>query len=135
MIKTKVSDIADRFAILAMKAKYSPDAEKELESYSDEMTVLLRIADGNNLLREFLLAIVNLSESNAKTWENEAAIRNEYPADPASGGKPLDFAEIGKRAVAIREHNKDRLEAKRKIDVLFGDVSDVKIDHASQDKP
>ena len=132
MIKMKASEIADRFSILAMRAKFSPDAEKELESYSEEMTVLSRVADTNGSLREFILAIVSLGEANAKVWGLESAIRNEFPADPANGGKALDLAEIGKRAIAIREHNKDRLEAKKKIDVIFGEIPDTKVNHASE---
>ena len=114
-----------------MKSRLDAGAMKELSFYSDEVASTLRVADDKHFLFDLVSAIVDLSEANAKIWGLEAAIRNEFPADPAASCKPLDFAEIGKRAVAIREHNRDRLEAKKKIDAIFGDISDAKIDHLS----
>ena len=81
---------------------------------------------------ELVKALVILMEGNAKTWVVEAAIRQECPKDLAAGGPPPDLREIGRRALEIRSYNKIRCEAKAKIDEIFGDIPDRKIDHASQ---
>lgn len=143
----KVSDILDRWTILKMKARYDETSKKELALYDAEISTLIA-ADAKALRPgetsrttslSFLSIIADLMEANAKTWENESAIRNEYLQDPANNCKmrtgkerPMSLEEIGKRALAIREHNKQRVAAKAKIDQLFGQLPDRKIDHASE---
>lgn len=143
----KVSDVLDRWTILKMKARYDEAAKKELSLYDAEVAMLLKSESkslrpdevGRTSSLTFFSAIAELMEANAKTWENESAIRNEYIQDPANNanirtGKEhaMSLEEIGKRALAIRTHNKQRIEAKARIDLLFGQIPDRKVDHASQ---
>ena len=62
-------------------------------------------------------------ESNAKIWMLEGDIRK---------GKKMPLEEVGRRAILIRDHNKDRVAAKEQIDLMFGHTPDVKVDHASE---
>ena len=143
----KVSDVLDRWTILKMKARYDESAKRELALYDKEILTLLQkditsIRPGETTRMgslSFLGLMADLMEANAKTWENESAIRNEYISDPANNAnirtgkeRSMSIEEIGKRALSIRHYNKQRVEAKAKIDVLFGQIPDRKVDHASQ---
>jgi len=125
----KISDILDRWTILKMKARFDEDAKKELALYDESYYNLFK----NNLGMAACLStlIVELMEANAKIWENESAIRKEFANDPTSSQK-LQLEEVGRRAIIIRNHNKMRIEAKTKIDKLFGNIPDNKVNHASQ---
>lgn len=157
-MEMKQSEVLDRWTILRIKSKYDANAKKELELYDKELTDLIN-GDCENARpgerpRVFTLTFMglmcDLMEANSRIWENEAAIRNEYDRDPANnvvcggagqiihaGGKPsrLQLEEIGRRSMLIREYNAKRVKAKAQIDLLFGKISDVKIDHVSSDAP
>lgn len=125
----KVSDILDRWCILKMKARYDECAKKELVLFDAEAGKIFRGSNDGGM--ELISLVLDLMEANAKTWENEAAIRKEYDKD-ASSILELDLSEIGRRAMVIRGHNKQRVEAKAKIDAIFGQIPDKKVEHASQ---
>ncbi len=108
-------EIADRYTILRMKAAKAPQLMTELSRYSEEIVRL-------NIMRIWPLLLI-LMEMNAKIWMLEADIRN---------GKEMPLEEVGRRALAIRDLNKNRVIAKAEIDKLFNATPDVKIDHASQ---
>lgn len=112
-----------------MKSRFDKEILQELALIEEEA---YKILEKNNKVKLKMLGIIlDIMEANAKIWENEAAIRKEYDEDKASSGS-LDLVEIGKRALAIRDYNKIRLEGKSKIDVLMGQVSkEKKIDHIS----
>jgi len=146
-MQMKVSEVLDRWTILKMKARYDETARRELAEYDKEIITLL--ASNSTVPRPgemskmasltFISAMADLMEANAKVWENESAIRNEYMQDPANNCKirtgnehAMSIEEIGKRALAIRQHNKQRIQAKARIDQLFGQLSDRKVDHASE---
>lgn len=147
-MEMKVSDVLDRWTIVRMKARFDKDAKKELESYDAEVQALIKKDNANAApgfatkmsSHTFLGYMMELMEANAKIWENEAAIRNEYKDDPANhivragsppDGKVFDYEKIGQRALIIRDLNRQRVAAKSKIDKLFGQISDNKVDHAS----
>lgn len=134
-MRAKTSDILDRWTILRMKARYDKSgcAEQELKDYQLEIETLMR--DHGTLFRsfDFVSALLDLQESNAKVWENEAAIRKEFSGDPANSKiDDEDLAEIGRRTLIIRGYNKIRVQAKTELDRMFGDTPDVKVDHASE---
>ncbi len=108
-------EIADRYTILRMKAAKAPELLSELSKYSEEIVRL-------NIMRIWPLVLI-LMEMNAKIWMLEADIRN---------GKEMPLEEVGKRALAIRDLNKNRVLAKAEIDKIFKVTPDVKVDHASQ---
>jgi hypothetical protein len=141
----KRGDLLDKWTILVQKAKFDEVARRELGLVEEEIAGMIR----NELLfllgaKEgrppgmlsvaFLRSLVLLAIANGKSWENEAAIRKEYPGDLAAM-QELSLAEIGRRAIIIREHNKDRVEAKNAISTMFGQLPDNKVDHTSGGKP
>lgn len=135
-MKMSMGEVMDRYTILRMKARLSEDAAVDLSRYEDEiMCVIGRLAtEKRNLPDKGRLVIENLltlQEANSKIWMLEASLRDEYKGDPSNDG-PVTDAEFGRRARKIRDHNKMRVEAKKAIDVLFGDIPDVKVEHASQ---
>lgn len=124
-MQMKMSDVIDRWTILLQKAKFSEEARVELEAYTD----VVRGACDDKWY-DVILPTMSLMEANAKIWENEAAIRKEMPDDP-SAASTLTLEEIGRRALVIRGHNKQRCEAKQALDKYFDETPDVKVDHAS----
>lgn len=133
-MKTKLSDVADRWTILRMKLRFDPGLEDETDNHQIEvMEALSASASHTDRIYRFaplLESLLALAEANGRIWENEAAIRKEISADPAARGE-LSLAEIGARAVKIREYNKIRVDAKNRIDEFFGEAQDRKFEHAS----
>lgn len=67
-----------------------------------------------------------LYEINGKIWDLEADIRKGQLKD-------LTLEEVGKRAIAIRENNGQRVRIKSRIVSVTGaGYKDIKINHASQ---
>jgi ribosomal protein L7/L12 len=152
-MEMKQSDILDRWTILRIKSKYDANAEKEMALFDKELTDLINKDCENARPGErprvfsltFMGLLCDLMEANSRIWENEAAIRNEYDKDPANvwgGSAPqggccgktpgrLQLEEIGRRSMLIREYNAKRVKAKSQIDILFGKIPDVKINHIS----
>jgi hypothetical protein len=127
----KTSDFLDRLTILRMKARLDDSAKRELFDYMTELDEILGTERWQGSGPELIGAIIQLAEANAKIWITEAAIRKEFPEDPSASGE-LDLEEIGRRAIQIRGYNRLRIEAKKAIDVVFGEETDNKVDHASQ---
>lgn len=107
-------EVADRYTILRMKVSKAPDLMPELKKYSDEIVKL-------NIVRIWPLVLI-LMEMNSKIWMLEADIRN---------GAEMALEEVGRRALAIRDLNKNRVQAKAEIDKIFNVTPDRKVDHAS----
>ena len=126
-MKMSHGEMFDRWTILRMKARLDPDAAKDLERYDAEIDPIFNAGD----CVEILGHIAQLAEANAKIWLTEASIRQEYKDDPAAQ-QVLSLDEVGKRALEIRGYNRLRVEAKKALDILFGDTPDNKVDHASQ---
>lgn len=126
-------DFFDRYTILQQKAKFDEQANTELNMFNFELRNVLEDPKFKKVVAsaEFLQQLVLLSVANSKIWENEAAIRDTNKSDPANDRK-LTLEEIGRRTLIIREHNKQRVEAKNKINSLFGsDRQDNKVNHQS----
>lgn len=141
----KSGDFFDRWTILVQKAKFDETAKRELEMVERELMEMIKselcLMSGAKegfpvglLSVSFMRSLMRLAMANAKIWENEAAIRRQYVSDP-SANQELSLVEIGRRALVIRDHNKERVAAKNEIDVMFGDMPDNKVDHASGGKP
>ena len=126
-IAMKLSDLCDKWVILRMKVRFDPALATEEEVCRKEV---FRIMDGLPEAGEMILALLTLTEMNARIWEKEAAIRKEYKADLAAQGE-LDYEEIGRRAVTIRDYNRLRIEAKVALDRIEGRVPERKFEHAS----
>ena len=134
-MQMKKSEVFDRWTILLQKARFNDLAKKELETEFDpEVSIIMAGLVSNHIWSNTFLglikSIMQLQEANAKIWVLEASIRKEFPDDP-SAKKALSMEEVGERAIMIRDFNSLRIKAKKAIDEYFGEIPDVKVDHAS----
>jgi hypothetical protein len=130
-MKVKMSDFFDRFTILHMKARLDKNAKIELMKFKTELRRVKRDEVWSRSSDLLVPWIMQLAEANAKIWVKEASIRKEYVSDNEAD-QDLALNEIGKRALEIRDYNKLRIEAKNAIDQIYGDILDVKVNHASE---
>lgn len=107
-----LSEITDRFSILILKWIHGADVRDDLWEYAKECPINDPFFD---LLRV-----------NAEIWELESEIRQGKE-------EKISLEEIGKRALAIRNKNRDRIEIKNKIAIISKTFTEKKVDHASQD--
>jgi hypothetical protein len=130
----KTSDVLDRFTILRMKKRFDNRVDPEYKEVEQEVFQNILQLPAGAKTNDIVLLMLDLMEANAKTWENEAAIRRELPNDPSNTATVPDTAlsEIGRRTLIIRDHNKRRLVVKADVDKMFGQKSDVKVEHASE---
>ena len=107
-----LSEITDRFSILVLKWIHGVDVKAELMKYASECPVTEEFFD--------------ILKINAEIWGLESDIRQ---------GKEgvLGLEEVGKRALAIRNKNRDRIEVKNKIAAISKTFREIKVSHASQD--
>lgn len=115
-MKMPLSEIIDRYSILLLKHErlVSEDLSREIDLYKKEIN-----------FDTMKIYIDELYEINGKIWDLESDIRK---------GKEnlLGLEEVGRRAIAIRELNKQRVSVKNKIVKLTGEgFVDVKMNHAS----
>ena len=114
-IKVPLSEIIDRYTILKLKTErmgdLTPDQvinerpflEKEFESYNKAIDEFRR--KGIKVEKKW---IEKLYQNNAKAWDMESAIRHHKEKD-------LGFEEFGRRALKLRELNKERIAIKNEI--------------------
>ena len=115
-------EILDRLSIIQLKIERigEPHLKKEAEEY--EKAIREFEQKGVRVNKEWL---INLKIINGKIWDLESDIRK---------GKEhlLGLEEVGRRAIAIRELNKQRVGLKNKIVEETGlGFKDVKMNHAS----
>jgi len=111
-------EFIDRLCIVSKKALCGlPGAEKELACMMDD-------CKAKKINGEFLLAIIRIAQTNLTIWDLEHSVRN------AAEGS-VSLAEVGRRAIMIRNTNKVRIENKNILDV--GIRVEEKIKHLSED--
>lgn len=125
-MKPPLPEAIDKFSILSLKLErirnqeQIPSIKRELLFYK---TVIDEYrTDGFIIKDEWLETLI---EINSRIWDLEASVRQ---------GKEqgLGLEEIGKRALFIREINKERIEFKNEIAREIGmDFFEVKGDHLS----
>ena len=115
-MKMSVADMADKYSICLLKSRYLKEAvEPELQALKAEL-------DGYKDVNGY---IERLIEINDKIWALEADIRQ---------GKEnkLGLEEVGRRAIAIRNNNKIRIQIKNEITKKFKEgFEEIKVNHAS----
>lgn len=111
-MKMPEPDIADRLSILILKWIHGLEVKNELLKYSN----------GFKLSEDFF----DLLKKNYEIWQLESAIRN---------GKDLNISleEIGRRALEIRNINRERIQIKNRIAKLNDEFIEEKINHVSKD--
>ena len=129
-INMPLCDICDRLTILMLKVQRlsEDDAVAELlgiyqatlEAWLHDKSQKFQNAV-NKLLQE-------LYKANARTWDLEYAIRVGILSEEQ------DLEEIGRRAIKIRESNKERIAVKNKLTKLSGEMHGLekKVQHGSE---
>ena len=113
-----IIELVDRLAIAEVKFKRTKANEQELLWYM------------NQSLRINLTQIVNeyedLKRIHDEIWELEAELKTGREAE-------LSLEEIGRRAIAIRDHNNKRVKLKNTMaEKLNCSVREIKKDHLSE---
>ena len=111
-MKMTIGDMVDKWTILRMKVRLSEESKDEFNAYNEEFTRYKFPPD----------MLADLVEANSKIWVLESEIRN---------GRELPLDEVGRRALMIRDLNKQRIEAKNRINDIFKDYKEHKVNHAS----
>jgi hypothetical protein len=113
-----IIELVDRLAIAEVKFKRTKANEEELLWY---MNQALRI-DLTQIVNEY----EDLKRIHDEIWELEAELKTGREAE-------LSLEEIGRRAIAIRDHNNKRVALKNSIAEKLGcSVREIKKDHLSQ---
>ena len=113
-----IIELVDRLAIAEVKFKRTKANEEELLWY---MNQALRI-DLTLIVDEY----ENLKTIHNDIWELEAELKTGREAE-------LSLEEIGRRAIAIRDHNNKRVALKNSIaEKLNCSVREIKRDHLSE---
>lgn len=118
MILFPVIELIDRLAIADVKFQRTEANREELSWYMNQASNLN--LDSINELYNELVAIHN------QIWDLESELKTGREAE-------LPLEEIGRRAIAIRDHNNKRIALKNAIAERLGcSVREIKHDHLSQ---
>jgi hypothetical protein len=113
-----IIELVDRLAIAEVKFKRTKANEEELLWY---MNQALRID-----LSEIVTEYEQLKEIHNEIWELEGLLKTGREAE-------LSLEEIGRRAIAIRDHNNKRVTLKNIMaEKLNCPVREIKKDHLSE---
>ena len=122
-METPLDEILDRMSIIKLKIERigEPHLKKQYEEYKKAVK---EFKDKGIVIKKEWLE--DLSEVNSKIWDLESDIRKGKE-------KELGLEEVGKRAIAVRDFNKQRIAIKNKVIEETGiGFKDVKMNHASQ---
>ncbi len=113
-----IIELVDRLAIAEVKFKRTKANEEELLWYMNEA---IRID-----LTEIVAEYEDLKRIHNEIWELEAELKTGREAE-------LSLEEIGRRAIAIRDHNNKRVALKNTMaEKLNCSVREIKKDHLSE---
>lgn len=113
-----VIELVDRLAIAEIKFKRTKANEEELLWYTNES---MRI-DLTQIVDEYK----DLKRIHDEIWELEAELKTGRESE-------LSLEEIGRRAIAIRDHNNKRVRLKNLMAEKLGcQVKEIKKDHLSE---
>ena len=113
-----VIELVDRYSIAQLKYNKTQANQVEIEFYSEQ-------------LKSYDLSLVNneldqLYAIHGKIWELESLLKTGRESE-------LSLEEIGRRAIAIRDHNNKRVALKNTIAEKLGcAVREIKKDHLSE---
>lgn len=117
-----LAEVLDRLSILRLKVERinEPHLKKELDAFNKTVDEFKN--RGINIKVEW---VASLYQINAKIWDLEADIRKGKEGE-------LGLEEVGRRAILIRDLNRERVSLKNKIiDETGIGFKDVKVNHAS----
>lgn len=117
-------EILDRLSILNLKIERigEPHLQVEFQAYADTLREYEKKGISSIKMNEWL---TDLQIINGRIWDLESDIRKGKEGE-------LGLEEVGRRAIVIRELNKQRVAIKNKIVEETGiGFRDVKMNHAS----
>lgn len=121
-----LADLTDRTAILWLKATRLPaDNGYTWREYWKTQDAMYDHASESLTHNQIYLYLRDLCKVNSEIWDLEAAIRQGKEGE-------LGLEEVGRRALAIRDKNKERIAIKNNISECVGDFIEVKGNHASE---
>lgn len=113
-----VIELIDRYAIALLKFEKTQANQEELVFYANQLSNF----DTNQVLDEF----AHLCNIHREIWSLEAELKSGREAE-------LSLADIGSRAIQIRNHNNSRIALKNLIAEKLGcKVREIKQDHLSE---
>jgi len=116
--KFPIIELVDRLAIAEVKFQRTRANEEELLWYRDQALHI----DLTQIVNEY----EDLKRTHNEIWELEALLKTGREAE-------LPLEEIGKRAIAIRDHNNKRVALKNTMaEKLNCPVREIKKDHLSE---
>jgi len=119
MIKFPVIELIDRLAIAEVKFKRTHGANAEELTWYMNQAIKYNIEDVEDLY-------MNLVAVHNTIWDLESELKTGREAE-------LPLEEIGRRAIAIRDHNNERIRIKNAIaEQLECPVREIKQDHLSE---
>lgn len=108
-VRMPLSEVADRYTIACLKLERLCDQAEDVEAMKFQVQYYLA---GLDLGCEKLKALLDqLLEINGKMWDTEFEIRQCHE-------DALGLVEVGKRAIEIRNLNKQRIAIKNQIAAL-----------------
>jgi hypothetical protein len=124
MIQMPISEICDRLSICLLK-----NERAEITLIQEHQSLLNEISLYEDELKSFpfMYDYVNkLKQVNGLIWDLESDIRRGKEGE-------LGLEEVGRRAIQIREYNKQRVSIKNEIVEITGfGFKDIKINHSSE---
>jgi hypothetical protein len=114
-MEMSLGEIADRYSIIKLKSERTDvDCKEEFDTLKNEL-------NGDEIY-----AYVNqLYEVNGRIWDLESDIRKGKEGE-------LGLEEVGRRAIMIRDFNKERINIKNTINTIYKTgFIEKKINHAS----
>jgi hypothetical protein len=119
-----ICELCDRLTIAQLKLDRLPDEEIDKVGLQKQIEYYESGIDEKN--KELLTQLLKLHKVNGLMWDAEYAIRKGLDAD-------LGLEEIGRRAIHIRDLNRDRVAINNEITVLADqpEFQDCKMNHAS----
>lgn len=123
LMEMPLAEVLDRLSILKLKIERinEPHLKKELEAFNKALDEFKN--KGIKIKQEWLK---DLYKINAKIWGLEADIRKGKEGE-------LGLEEVGRRAILIRNLNRERVALKNRIIQETGiGFKDVKVNHASE---
>ena len=110
-----LGEIADRYSIIKLKSERTDvDCKEEFDTLKNEL-------NGD----EIYTYVDQLYEVNGRIWDLESDIRKGKEGE-------LGLEEVGRRAIMIRDFNKERINIKNTINTIYKTgFIEKKINHAS----
>jgi hypothetical protein len=114
-MEMSLGEIADRYSIIKLKSERTDvDCKEEFDTLKNEL-------NGD----EIYAYVDQLYEVNRRIWDLESDIRKGKEGE-------LGLEEVGRRAIMIRDFNKERINIKNTINTIYKTgFIEKKINHAS----